>query len=94
MFDERAVFEVEPVMDLALVDRNEVHIYRRKLKYLCRNEIILFLCPVLISELTFGDFSEYVITRRHIKTSKYISISQYEKMSLSLMHLFFVKIIL
>ena len=34
----------------------------------------------------FVDFSEYVITRRHMKTGKYIYISYFDKLYLSLMH--------
>ena len=47
-----------------------------------------WICPVLLSELTFGDFSEYVITRRHIKTGKYLSILYYVNLYSSLMYLF------
>ena len=51
-------------------------------------------CPILLSELMFGGFAEYVITRCHIKTGNYLSISYYDNMCSSLMIFFFVRSIL
>ena len=45
-------------------------------------------CPVLLGELAFGDFSEYFITRHHIKTGKYLYILYYYKLCSSLNHFF------
>ena len=44
--------------------------------------------PILLNELVFGVFSEYIITIHHIKTGKYLSIFYYMNMYSSLMYLF------
>ena len=45
-------------------------------------------CTILLSELVFGGFPEYVITRRHIKTGNYLYILYDENLCSSLMKFF------
>ena len=45
-------------------------------------------CPVKLALLDFDIFAQYVVTRRNMKTGHYLSISYYEKLRASLMHLF------
>ena len=87
-FDARAFFEADHKNNLATMDRNK-GTYLHKAVIMSLEECSsTWSCPVFLSEVVFGDFSEYVITRRHIKTGKYLSILYDENLCSSLMHFF------
>ena len=66
------------------MDRNKGTHLRRKMKFILEEYNYTWYFPILLSELTFNVFLEYVITRRNIKIGKYLFISYNEKLHLSL----------
>ena len=75
-FDATEVFEVDKCNNLDQMDEKRVHIYRIQIKVF-EEYYSYWACTFLFSELMFGGFTEYVITRRHINKEKYLSISYY-----------------
>ena len=82
-FDARGLFEAEHANYLDLINRNKGAHLGKKMKIYLEEFNSTWSFPVLLSELMFGGFYEYVITSHHIKIRNYISISYYEKLCLS-----------